>query len=558
MRGKYRSNWSAVWTLAMGFAVLTGFVIGVSAATLYVSQTSPSPTPPYSSLSTAAHNIQDAVDVASDGDTVLVASGQYALTNQITVTKGILLQSINGASQTYLIAQSNIWCLWVSNSLALVDGFSLQPFGVSNPIVATGLFLAGGTARNCTFTNFFLGGLGASVTMSGGVLSNSIVTYRRSPADNVSGIYCSDGGLISNCQVLGQPGGQTGVGVYLLNSELQDCFISGIPGASGMARGPALYAIFSAITGSTITKNFARGQGAGAYLESSFMDRCIIVSNICADVSVGAGGGGIFETNSVIRNSLIVANSAVTGAAEGSGGLGGGVYMQGGALLNCTVSLNSAENFPAQPGAGAGIYVESGGVTNSIIYFNFLQGISSTTRNNWFNLGAGIFDHCCTTPNPGGAGIVTQDPEFIDLANGNFHWAPTSPCIDAGIVQPWMAGAYDLDGNPRVRGASVDIGVYESPSETPQELLASLIADVSSLIAQGSLSQGSGNALLASLRAAQNSLNRGNTRATCGQVGAFINKTEPLTRNGKLSEADGQSLISTAEALRTALGCRSK
>ena len=129
----------------MGLAVLRGFVIGASAATEYVSQTSPSPRPPYSSLSTAAHSIQEAVDVANEGDTVSVAAGQYALTNQVTVTKGIILESINGPSQTYLIAQSDIWCLWVSNSLAIVGGFSLQPSGVGNPNVASGLFLAGGS-----------------------------------------------------------------------------------------------------------------------------------------------------------------------------------------------------------------------------------------------------------------------------------------------------------------------------------------------------------------------------------------------------------------------------
>jgi hypothetical protein len=558
MKRNYRSNWKVAGSLAMAFAALTACAINVFAATHFVSQTSPNPTPPYLTLATAAHNIQDAVDVASDGDTVLVAAGQYALTNQITVTKGIVLESIAGADQTYLIAQSNIWCLWVSNSLALVDGFSMQPFGPPGSLDATGLFLVGGTARNSTFTNFFLSRLGASVTMSGGVLSNSIVTYRRSPADNVSGIFCSNGGLISDCQILGQPGGPTGIGVYLVNSSLQESLISGIPGRTGMARGPAVYALSSTITGSTIANNFARGQGGGAYLNSSFMDRCIIVSNMCADVAVGAGGGGIFETNSVIRNSLIVSNSTVTGAAEGSGGLGGGVYMQGGALLNCTVAVNSAADFPEQPGAGGGVYVESGGVTNSIIYFNVLQGLTPSTSNNWFNFGPGIFDHCCTTPNPGGAGNITQDPQFVDLASGNFHLGPTSPCVDAGVVQPWMASAFDLDGNPRVRGASVDIGAYESPSATPQELLASLIADVRGLIAQGSLSQGSGKALLASLQAALNSLNRGNTRATCSQVGAFINKAQQFTRNGKLSETDGQSLISTAEDLHTALGCRIK
>lgn len=104
----------------MAFAALTTCSINVLAATHYVSQTSLNPTPPYSTLATAAHNIQDAVDVASDGDTVLVAPGQYVLTNQVTVTKGILLESIAGASQTYLIAQNDIWCLWVSNSIAIV------------------------------------------------------------------------------------------------------------------------------------------------------------------------------------------------------------------------------------------------------------------------------------------------------------------------------------------------------------------------------------------------------------------------------------------------------
>src|SRR5438132_14186662 len=48
------------------------------------------------------------------------------------------------------------------------------------------------------------------------------------------------------------------------------------------------------------------------------------------------------------------------------------------------------------------------------------------------------------------------------MFNGNYHLASSSPCIGAGIVQPWMTGAQDLDGNPRVTGASVDMGAYES------------------------------------------------------------------------------------------------
>src|SRR5215468_2751174 len=84
-------------------------IIQISAATHYVSQTSLNPTPPYSTPDTAAHTIQPAVDVASDGDTVLVEPGDYALTNQVTVTNAIRLQGASGASQTFLSAQSNFW-----------------------------------------------------------------------------------------------------------------------------------------------------------------------------------------------------------------------------------------------------------------------------------------------------------------------------------------------------------------------------------------------------------------------------------------------------------------
>lgn len=96
------------------------------AETHYVSQTSPSPMPPYSTPQTAAHNIHDAVDVASDGDTVLVEPGDYGVTNQITVTNAVRLLSTGGASQTFLtgfLSGYGGWCLVISNALAVADGF---------------------------------------------------------------------------------------------------------------------------------------------------------------------------------------------------------------------------------------------------------------------------------------------------------------------------------------------------------------------------------------------------------------------------------------------------
>jgi hypothetical protein len=104
----------------------------------------------------------------------------------------------------------------------------------------------------------------------------------------------------------------------------------------------------------------------------------------------------------------------------------------------------------------------------------------------------------------------------------------------------------------------VDIGAYEKLAATPQDLVQALISDVNNLIAAGTVAHGHGNALLAGLRAALKSLNRGSTRATCGQVGAFIYKVENFIDRGELSEAEGQLLISTADDLQTALACGSR
>ena len=49
-----------------------------SAATRYVWQSSPSPGPPFTNWTSAAHVIQVAVDAAQTGDTVRVAGGVYA------------------------------------------------------------------------------------------------------------------------------------------------------------------------------------------------------------------------------------------------------------------------------------------------------------------------------------------------------------------------------------------------------------------------------------------------------------------------------------------------
>lgn len=62
--------------LVAAVASLAGWT--VSAATLHVWPDSPNPMPPYTNWTTAARFIQDAVDAAQTGDTVLVTNGVYS------------------------------------------------------------------------------------------------------------------------------------------------------------------------------------------------------------------------------------------------------------------------------------------------------------------------------------------------------------------------------------------------------------------------------------------------------------------------------------------------
>ena len=64
--------------------------------------------------------------------------------------------------------------------------------------------------------------------------------------------------------------------------------------------------------------------------------------------------------------------------------------------------------------------------------------------------------------------------------------------------------------------------------------------------------------LLASLNAAQASIERGNTRAACGQLGAFVNKVEAKEDKEKtcIEPETANEMINLAEALQASLGCR--
>jgi YVTN family beta-propeller protein len=85
--------------------------------------------------------------------------------------------------------------------------------------------------------------------------------------------------------------------------------------------------------------------------------------------------------------------------------------------------------------------------------------------------------------------------------------------------------------------------------------MGSLIAQVQALVGGGVLTQNEADSLIKKLEGSQVKLDKGQTRAVCGQLGSFINQVNAFINNGSLTPSQGQALINAANAIKTSLGC---
>jgi hypothetical protein len=408
-----------------GLASIVCGALNAAASIHYVDLNSPGASSPFTSWNTAATNIQDAVDASTPGDEVVVTNGVYniggyavyaTMTNRVAVTKPVAVRSVNGPQFTIIegypfVGESAVRCVYLTNGASL-DGFTLRM----------------GASRSAFE-------VGQGTQASGG------------------GIWCeSNGAFISNCVVSGCTSSQIGGGVFkgtLYNCVLADNKVTRPYSAYGGGAYSSILvgclltnnstvlggagAIFCSLTNCTLIGNSAAEQGGAAGY--STLVNCVVVSNTAAWFA-----GGIYESSAY--NCLLVGNTAAYGGAAAFG------PISGQKLANCTLVFNSASTW----GGGT----DSAALTNCIIYFN-----TAPTDANYHD---GTLSYC-STPLPFGIGSITNTPGFVDVALNNFRLQPNSLCINAGRNADAAPGP-DLDGNPRISRATVDLGAYEfqSPS----------------------------------------------------------------------------------------------
>ncbi len=342
------------------------------AAELHVDLNSTNAVPPFSSWATAATNIQNAVDVAVNGDTVLVTNGHYLLSSEILVTNNITIQSVNGADATIVDGGGSNRCFNLGNSACLISGF--------------------------TITNGYVAGAGGGIYCSSTTPIVSDCVISGNLAYGGGGIFR---GTANNC-------------LFSRNSAVNnlDQYDTGCGG--GMYGGIANHCVFVGnLAKSNVGGYHGTGCGGGMY-ERDFggvANNCTFIGNTAA--SKGGAVFAYFSDGITISNCVLSGNSAISG---------GGMYY--GVANNCTISGNSALQ------TGGGMYEGQRSAANNCIIWGNVADWHDDLHSNYAQ---GIVAHHTCSPDVenGVDGNVTNAPLLVSAS----HIAVDSPCRGMGSSQ---------------------------------------------------------------------------------------------------------------------------
>ena len=377
--------------------------------------TNGSHTTPFDTWDKAATNIQAAIDIGTN-KIVLVSNGTYNVTSPLSITINTTVRSLNGATNTIVRRASSGTTLLTLNQLnAIFDGFTLRE-GNSGAMTLTA-----GTLQNCIIVS---NTGNSAISMSGGTLQNCTIA-----SNTGNSAFSMSGGTVRNSSIVNNSGGSYG-SISMTGAGL--------------------------VSNCVFTGNSANYDGGAVrFAASGVIANCIITNN-----TVGRWGGGVAVDSGAaptIRNCLIARNSSTQ---QG----GGFAAFSGSPLIeSCTIVSNSGGTGTTTYGplGGGGVWIGSGvstlRMTNSILYFN-----TAPIGYNIAGTGVGGIGFSCASELAQGTnGNTSVNPDFMDVAGGDWRLRPGSPCLNTGTNLSWMTNALDVAGGARILGGVVDMGSYE-------------------------------------------------------------------------------------------------
>jgi hypothetical protein len=415
------------------------------------------------------NTIQQAIDLAKDGDVIEVAPGIYKGPGNTDIQmrgKSVTLRSAAGPDKTIIVCrdpvassttdQRGFYIHEGEGPLCILQGFTLQSGSATG-----GDSLPGETSKWTPSALYPMGG----------------------------GIFCENTSpTIVNCRIVGCSAllgagiGCAGGGPVIAHCVIEDCTIGRGTSDSivGMGAGIALIRQSDVRLSHCVIKDntgLLNGLGGGLYIRSSQVHArdCDIVSNGGATL---AAGGGLYMTGpaseAILQNCLIAGNAAKAGTgiyalrnaaeAENASALKECILQ----VLNCTiadnqvmVSIEDTTRIGAIDVMGCRVVVK-----NSIVWPHqgqslLLPGLSGESDVTYCDIRGGY----------PGAGNIQTDPLFASAESGDYHlqsrsgrydplsdtWvidSVHSPCIDAG--DPEDPFGYE----PFPNGRRINMGAY--------------------------------------------------------------------------------------------------
>jgi len=393
----------------------------------------------------AAHpfdSIQEGIDAAVNGDTVLVADGTYTGNGNRDLDfngKAITVKSVNGAESCIIDCEGGgtadphrgFYFHTAEGRDSIVSGFTIRN-GTHSP--GAGIYCDSASPTitrniitgNSGFGFFSSWGGGISLSESSAPITHNIVS--ENVAFFGAGIFASSSSpLIAHNTITGNitqdDGG--GCGIFLVNST-------------------------AVVTDNTISKNHNLGNSAGGGIALSGDVSSIITNNIIRKNWASASGGGIFcsASSPTIMNNLIAGN-----------GDGGGIFCDSSStplIASNTIAFNQI---------GAGIECDGSvpTVVNSIVWGNASGEIIGSPAVTYSDIQDGYT----------GTGNINEDPLFVKGPLGTYYLsqiaagqASESPCVDAGTGvmtgPPYLPG--QLAGTTRTDivpdSGTIDMGYH--------------------------------------------------------------------------------------------------
>jgi M6 family metalloprotease-like protein len=428
---------------------------------------------PYSLPSWAAHDIQDAIDAADNGDSIMVAAATY--TSAIVIDKPVYLMGGWNAAFSARDPGTNVTTISAGGSVVSFLSNSTGSPGIE------GFSITGGTGTELLLPDFGAYGGGILVNESPAIIKNNVIAgcgYAGiTEFSGGGGIACWNGDVTIAGNAISGCNAQCGGGIYLYQAtaSITGNTISGAqPNAeySGTKSGGGIYARQSNVTmaGNVITSNTGYQEGGGVYAKLSPLSTS--GDSICSNAAV-ANGGGIYGDHSP----LSIQGTYVTGNVAAA--MGGGIYQRA-ASFDMTNSLVAANRTYAIAGgvyadscwgdwtnntidrnrsgyAGGNVYASAAAaldVRNNIVSYGVPNGFQTVTvdnvtfqYNNCFgNTPENVVTVVPDTTNASG------NPAYADTLAMDYHLGVHSRSIDAGDPS-----GHDPDGS------IADQGVFGGP-----------------------------------------------------------------------------------------------